>query len=317
MTPELLAVIKYNEKTALEQIVKSVSEGKCNLFLGAGVHAPPPTDSPYKYEESQRPPIGNELSKILAAKSKFVDRFSKEDIKNLQRVSQDFEVLNGREELVKEVKSAVSDGKEPSLALCALAKLKFPVIVTTNYDKLFEKALGYAGKTPSLVSIYKKNDIGVSREETEDLGTDDPTPESPFLFKIHGDINKPESIVITDEDYVHFILRMTEADPFDPVPETVRVKMKKWPTLFIGYSLKDYNLRVIFKTLRWRKDRAKYPNSYSVDLYPDMLIYKIWSEERKYVNFLAQDVWTFVPELYRRVTDEEMPQECLQPLKTT
>ncbi|HEY0080316.1 MAG TPA: SIR2 family protein [Pyrinomonadaceae bacterium] len=309
MTPEILAVIKEKEEHALDEIAASVSSGKCNLFLGAGVHASPPENSPYKYEESKRPPIGSALSRALAAKSQFSKRFPDEDIRNLQRVAQDFEVQFKRPKLIEEIKKAVDVGKEPSEALCALAKMNFPVIVTTNYDHLLEKAFQRADKEPSMVSIYKKNEDRKNKEETDDLWQDDPTPDKPFLFKVHGDINRPESIVITDEDYIHFILRMTETGGYNPVPETVRVRMKKWPTLFIGYSLRDYNLRVLFKTLRWGIDKANYPNTYSVDLYPDRLIYEMWSQAQSFVWFLAQDVWTFVPELYRRVRGEEMVQE--------
>ena len=82
--------------------------------------------------------------------------------------------------------------------------------------------------------------------------------------------------------------------------------MKRWPTLFVGYSLMDYNLRLIFITLRWKVDKAELPDTYSVDLYPDPLILDVYGNERRYVQFIAQDVWKFVPDLYRRVTGKEM-----------
>ena len=37
-------------------------------------------------------------------------------------------------------------GKQPSPMLQALAKLNFPLVITTNYDQLFEGALAAAGK---------------------------------------------------------------------------------------------------------------------------------------------------------------------------
>ncbi len=36
----------------------------------------------------------------------------------------------------------------------ALAQLDFPIVITTNYDQLFERALRDAGKQPR-VSVYK------------------------------------------------------------------------------------------------------------------------------------------------------------------
>ena len=67
------------------------------------------------------------------------------------------------------------------------------------------------------------------------------------------------SLVITDEDYIQFVLRMTDKEPYHPVPVTMKHYLKRWPTLFIGYSLKDYNLRLLFRTLRWKLDKAKFP----------------------------------------------------------
>ena len=60
-------------------------------------------------------------------------------------------------------------------------------------------------------------------------------------------------------------------------------------------------------TLRWRVDRSNFPPNYSVDFRPDPLILNVWQAQRKYVQFIAHDVWTVIPELYRIVTTEEMP----------
>ena len=135
----------------------------------------------------------------------------------------------------------------------------------------------------------------------------DPTPESPVLFKIHGDISRPETLVITDEDYIQFVLRMSNKDPYDPVPLTLKFFLTGWTTLFLGYSLLDYNLRLLFKTLRWKIDSANVPDMYSVDFRPDPLIFDVWHNQRRYVKFIAEDVWGFVPQLYERVLGKELP----------
>ena len=90
---------------------------------------------------------------------------------------------------------------------------------------------------------------------------------------------------------------MSDKEPFYPVPMTFQYHLKKWPTLFVGYSLMDYNLRLLFKALRWRIDPANILDAYSVDKYPDPLILDVWWNRERYVRFIAQDVWRFVPEL--------------------
>ena len=226
------------------------------------------------------------------------DKFPDEDASNLRRVSLFFEIARSRNQLVESVRSAVQAGKQPSPMLKALAELDFPIVITTNYDRLFEQALAAAGKQPR-VAVYTPE-----LEATTDYR--DPTPESPIVFKIHGDIDRGETIVMTDEDYIQFVLRMSNKDPYDPVPLTLKFYLTNWTTLFLGYSLLDYNLRLLFKTLRWKIDNANVPDMYSVDFHPDPLIVDVWDNQRRYVKFIAQDVWSFVPDLYKLVLDKEL-----------
>lgn len=202
--------------------------------------------------------------------------------------------------------------------LRALAELNFPLVITTNYDQLFEKALARVNKKPC-VSVYNPhenvetkdylydNAAALNAEEKSAEQEKVPSVEQPFLVKVHGDISDRDSLVITDEDYINFVWRMGHKAPYNPIPLTFRNYFVKWPTLFIGYSLTDYNLRLLFITLRWKIDKASFPPTYSVDPYPDPLILDFWQNQRKYVTFIAEDVWTFVPKLYERITNKEMP----------
>jgi hypothetical protein len=281
-----------------KDLVEVIGTGECVLFLGAGVHAPPPDGSGYAYAESERPPGVDELAEKLADVCEFTrsfprEKYPKEYPLSLARVAlfADTPTGGGRHRLVERLGSFVQEGKQPSPALCALAQMPFKVIVTTNFDTLFETALVRCNKAP--VRLVYNPDPG---RPTEDV-TKEPTADRPIVFKIHGDFERPESIVITDEDYITFVQRMGESDRYHPVPLTVREKMRKWPTLFVGYSLRDYNLRLLFRTLRWRIDEARFPLSFSVDRGPDPLIYQVWEHEHNYVRFVVQDLWKFVPQV--------------------
>lgn len=301
-----------------QPIVDAVKSGECILFLGAGVHFPPRDDSTYagSYPESKRPPLGGALARLIAEESYLADDPSytdeeKEDISgNLQRVSLYFELKRGRPALVDLVRREVTEGKEPSRVVRALAELDFPIICTTNYDRLFEEALGDVRtadgvRKKPVVSSYSNQRDAV----TKNYHTVKPTPDRPFIFKVHGDIeDASNSIVITDEDYILFIRRMiTGFGRNDPIPETFRLFVQYWPILFIGYSLLDYNLRLLFKLMSWAWDESNPRNvrtSYAVGPRPDGLIREAYAPP---VNFIVHDAWTFVPELYKAVKGSEMP----------
>ncbi|HKC66500.1 MAG TPA: SIR2 family protein [Pyrinomonadaceae bacterium] len=301
------AMVLPADQAAIAEIAEKVSKGECILFLGAGVHYPPPEGSIYSYPEEQRLPLGRAFSQALADKSGFSEQFPKDSTGNLQRVALYYETKLGRNNLVNEIKNAVMYGKKPSPVVRALARLNFPLVITTNYDQLFEDALRMPKplgpeKRP-FVSVYNKDGSDPTKEYPGD-----PAADQPFVVKIHGDVQSPESMVITDEDYIQFVLRMSDKIPYNPIPLTFSYFFTRRPTLFVGYSLMDYNLRLLFKTLRWKIDPSNIPDTYSVDLYPDPLILDVWYNQRRYVRFIAQDVWTFVPNLYRMITGEEMPQ---------
>jgi hypothetical protein len=286
-----------------EDLVAQVRKGDCVLFLGAGVHYPPPAESPYRYPKEKAPPLGGALAQILAKDCDFEKTLPNDTVGDLQRVSLCYETTQGlgRKALVDALEHNLVDGREPSPALRMLAALPFKIILTTNYDPLLEKALRDHGKQVEPL-IYDPTPDTVARDPV-----DDPTPDHPLLFKIHGDLSRRDSVVITDEDYIGFVQRMSEKDSTHPVPQTVRYRIRKWPMLFVGYSLRDYNLRLLIRTLRWKVDPADTPSAFSVDPYPDPLILRVWQDSRRLVTFFAQNLWTFVPWLYQEVLGHEFP----------
>src|SRR5262249_27802138 len=72
----------------------------------------------------------------------------------------------------------------------------------------------------------------------------------PLIFKIHGSVRHDteawDSFVITEDDYVDFLARMVESTA---IPPTFYAYFRGKNFLFLGYSLSDWNLRVILRHL--------------------------------------------------------------------
>jgi hypothetical protein len=290
-------------------VATRVTSGRCILFLGSAIHAPSPPGCDYCYEKDECPPIGDQLSRFLATKCDYPYA----DRDNLQRVSWYHEVKSTfRIPLVDDIRSAVHDNRRPSSVLRGLARLRFPIVITTNYDQLYEQALDAVAQESGLPeanyekSVYARNDPSTKRRITKDCAQN-PSQDRPFLLKIHGDIDAPDSIVITDEDYIQFVLRMRDKHPFHPFGPNLLTKLVEWPTLFIGYRLHDYNLRLLFRSLRLRLGPGELQPNYSIDLNPDILIQDAWENQKRYIKFVQRDLWDFVPKLYHEVTGSRMP----------
>jgi hypothetical protein len=284
-----------SDNAVIAQLTALFREKKdCVLILGAGVHAPPPDDSPFVYPPQDRPPLGRQLSLMLSADCSCDAERPDHEKGDLQRAALCYEVKHGRNGLANKIIEILEPTK-PSPLLLALTALPFRFIVTTNFDTLLERALRRHDKEP-FVSVYNPN----NRERTRN--PHDVSAERPLVLKIHGSIDNADSLVITDEDYIQFILRMRDHEPFNPLPDDIEFNLKKRLNLFIGYSLMDYNLRLMFKTMRWGKDDADLPKAYSIDLRPDRLIRYFWEGRRDHIRFVVENHWQFVPRLYEACT---------------
>lgn len=100
---------------------------------------------------------------------------------------------------------------------------KAKVIVTTNYDPFIENLLEEISAKPSIFVGQK--------------GFFDPTNDWGELFKIHGDVTDPKSIIITDEDYIKYDSNSIL------ISAKILVNMIDSPIVFLGYSLSDRNVR--------------------------------------------------------------------------
>jgi hypothetical protein len=127
-----------------------------------------------------------------------------------------------------------------------IVRLDFPVVYTTNYDHLLERAYRFGGK--------RFNKVVKAR----DLARIDPA--LPTIVKFHGDLDDPDSLVLAETDYLR---RLSFEQPLD-----VKLTADAFgnAVLFIGYSVSDINLRLLLYRLHgiWQESghETARPRSY-------------------------------------------------------
>lgn len=102
-------------------------------------------------------------------------------------------------------------------------------ILTTNYDALFENAFG-SGATlvtsDEHIPYLDKNKVEI--------------------FKVHGTLSQPSSILITSSDYTNFFKRRLEDSLFWSV---VKSRIATNSVLFLGYGMEDTNVDTIYEKI--------------------------------------------------------------------
>jgi hypothetical protein len=131
------------------------------------------------------------------------------------------------------------------------ADLNQPIYITTNYDKFMEAALKSRGKEPvsefcrwnsyaqdlEISSVFEKNEEYV------------PSPEQPLVFHLHGIIDQPPTMVLTEDDYLDFLTSLSLKGSEAILPAIIRDVLSSYTLLFIGYSLEDISFRLLFRIL--------------------------------------------------------------------
>ena len=93
--------------------------------------------------------------------------------------------------------------------------------------------------------------------------------ERAVILKIHGAVDRTDadapwdSYVITEDHYIDYLAR---TDIANLVPVTLTAKLRRSHFLFLGYGLRDWNLRVILHRI-WGEQKLKY-KSWAVQLRP-------------------------------------------------
>jgi hypothetical protein len=120
---------------------------------------------------------------------------------------------------------------EPTAVHAALASLNFPVIWTSNYDDLIERALKVTGKK---VTVRDPRRLGKGPTGGADAE----------LVKLHGDIRDPDHVVITKEDYERY------ARDNEPLLLRLKNDLMTRSFLFLGFSFTDPNLEIALSQVR-------------------------------------------------------------------
>ena len=277
-------------------VAKALLKGTVVLVLGAGANlCDREPDEPWRPGTSL--PSGAELSRLIA------DEFDCEvaDRADLVRVAQYAELTSGEGPLYAHLREIFAHeypipslhrfiARLPEWMAARGLPVRYPLIVTTNYDTLMEAALIEAGVEFDVVRyIAKGRDRGrfvhVAPSGDERIitvpnayGEVDPRTRT-VLLKLHGtvaqDDDRDDSYVITEDHYIDYLAR---TDPCQLIPVKLLEKLIYSHLLFLGYGMRDWNLRVILHRI-WSQRELDW-TSWAVQESVDRLDEKLWRTRR-------------------------------------
>jgi len=274
-------------------------DGQVVPLLGAGVNLCGRHDDE-GWEDGRALPNGQELAALLARK---VPGYPPSVLEDLLRVSQCVDHKLGWRPLYMTLHDLFDRDYEPTALHRLLAEmpksmasLERPprethlLLVTTNYDDVLERALNDAGEQYDLVWYVARGDhMGKFMHQppgADPVVIDDPDQyveplnlaERSVVLKIHGAVDRTtgdnDSYVITEDNYIDYL---TRTDIRKLIPKGIAAKLRNSNILFLGYSLRDWNLRVVLNRVD-RQLRERDVTSWAIDAKPSVLEARFWQE---------------------------------------
>jgi DNA-binding SARP family transcriptional activator len=258
------------------------------LRQDSGLQAPgvePPLED--HFEQVLGALFGGRLVAVLGADvadlaTRLAQRFDYSD-KNgsgLPRVAQYVAVMKGSGPLYDELHALLDADAVPTAIHRYFASLPpllrerglpHQLLVTTSYDLALEAAFLEAGEEFDVVSYIAAGPqrgkfchirpdgsghvVDLPNTYATELALEDRT----VILKLHGQVDRGperewESFVVTEDDYIDYLSR---SDVAAAVPVGLAAKLRRSHFLFLGYTMADWNLRVILNRL-WSDQPLSY-----------------------------------------------------------
>lgn len=207
---------------AVTEILKDIDNwrknNKLSVFVGAGVSM------------LSGLPSWSDLIKLMLKEMPDLkyeeDKLSSDDY---LKIAQMYFNTFGEEKYKEKVKESFKEDRTPNKIHDLIFALHPNHILTTNYDNLLEQEAVKVGRNFSVINA----DNAVSS-----------APSSSYIIKVHGDFSS-SNFVLKEQDYLDY------EQNYKLIDKLVKTIFSTNLVIFIGYSLQDYNIKLI---LNWVKN---------------------------------------------------------------
>lgn len=131
-----------------------------------------------------------------------------------------------------------------------MAELPLKLYVTTAFDGLIAEALRFVGKCPreELFRWKESPEWGPSIYEN-DPGWE-PTVDEPLVYYLAGRLDRPDTLVLTEDQYFDYLIGVTRQLPQEgAMPGVVKTAFVSSTLLFLGFDMDGWDFRALFRAL--------------------------------------------------------------------
>ena len=259
-----------NPRVFWSGLVRNIQGGKCTPIIGPRVHGrwlPTQTEIAGWWADEHGYPFPDRDS--LARVARYMagsqgEDFPREELLYILkdeftarlpegiRPEEEYDTLT---ELVEAVEWQSLTADNPNDPHRVMASLNLPLYLTTNPDSFMTEALIAAGKQPDRELCRWNEMLDGLPSLFEDDPDYKPTPDTPLVYHLFGSDEELDSLLVTEDHYLDYLVRVSAE--MERIPNHVWSALTDNSLLFLGYSLDDWEFRVILRGLVATRDRRR------------------------------------------------------------
>jgi hypothetical protein len=269
------------------RLIRMIQDGTCVLFLGPGIE--------FDAQDINSTPLTVKLAHVLA------NRLDKEALANqddLAHVAQIYEHHKDNDRFALEM--VVEDfyreyAGQTTDVHRQLAALPFRVCVDITHGGFLASALREVGKQSVQDFYWFRKGRATPLVNI--------TPAKPFIYNLFGSLDEPDSLLLTENDLLHFLVNVTKNTPPLPPPLLSHFSDSGMSFLFLGFGFRHWYLRILFQVLKAHSNRRNISLALEdADFFahPDRLKTVLFYNAHHRIQFRHASWQTFADELSRR-----------------
>lgn len=173
---------------------------------------------------------------------------------------------------------------DPENPYTNLAKLPASIYLNASYEPLLFRSLKASGRTPEALMCSWRGE-GVPQQPQPKTVT--PTAEAPWVYHVFGLYGRPDTMVLTEDDFFDYLIATSRLDLL--MPKLVG-RLMQCSLLFLGFRLDDWRFRVLFRMIVTRQgtETMKLLSHVGVQVNPDEQSMADVERARKYMESYFQ-----------------------------
>lgn len=270
-----------------DDLLDTIKEQKCVLFLGSGVYQMPGGES------------------IETALNTWLDASNPEH-PEIRLFNTDGFYLFRKNRLKRKVISKISEFynqpfPENEANFTRLAQIPFSIVMTLTPDNLLARTFNQLGFE------YQSDFYFRHRKATDHF--ERPTKIKPLIYNLLGNVEEPESLVLTHSDFFDYLDSVFKANSMNIELKDELERAERY--IFLGLPYEKWYFQILLRILSLHADKLKEVERLAMREFEDPNLHQIYTEEFK-IEFFPGNTDLFIRELHQRCAASNLLKVPLQ-----